>query len=182
MAQTTTITRLEHEYKTAIKTFETEINIKSLTDRINQLHEKNPKLQQLMRNSHNTPAKRPSKHYDSVTNGPLDSVHRNGRNLKASVHCTTKGHRGSHRGGKNISANPVREGAQGGRRGFEGVKSMVHTSVTPSYVVESNAKAVGKKDRNFIEANKKNAFCAQKISGFFEHNRFFSTIKESKRG
>ena len=182
MAHNITVNKLEYEYKNAIRSFEVEMNLKSLTDRINQFQEKNPKLQQLMRKSHNNSFKKPLRPHDSVINRlPTSTYEKSVKKIKNNLksHPTDMKHNRK-QGMYPIKVYPLKSVPKSKGKDFNGVKSTVKVSITPNYPVNSKKRGSVKKDKNFIEANKKNAFSAQKISGFFEHNHFFSTIKESK--
>lgn len=158
------------------------MNIKTLTDRINQLNDKNPKIKQLMRNSNQTKQKTQPRPFDSVTNVPVANSakhHRKTQKENTDVRqCNEKA-----KGGENVkdrSLHLLKNTAGVSTKMFNGFRSTVQASITQNHTQESEKEAC-KKNRNFIQANKKNAFSAQKIGGFFEHNQFFTTIKETKK-
>lgn len=182
MAHNPNVNRLESEYLSLIKTFSTEMTMKTLNDRINQLNEKNPKIKQLMRQSNNPKPKTPVRPFDSVTNVPGSApAKRQRRNQKENAdtrQCNERPKCADNM--KDRSLHAMKSTAGTSSKIFNGFRSTIHASAVQNNVQEQE-KEVCKRGRNFIEANKKNAFSAQKIGGFFEHNQFFTTIKETKR-
>lgn len=182
MAHNRNVNRLETEYLNSVKTFNAEVNVKSLTDRITQLSEKNPKIQQLMRNSNQITQKTCTRPYDSVMNlMPTSSAKKSRKTTKENcIHKFGYDNANCKEITKQISIKPSKDGVQESKNGYDGFRSTVQASITPNHPLDPDNKDVNKKNRNFIQANKKNAFSAQKIVGFFEHNQFFTTIKEIK--
>ena len=176
------INQIETEYFTTIKNFNAEINIKNLNERINQLNEKNPRLQQLLQKSQQSQTKRHYRHCESVINTEPSMLHaKSGKAAKENSKARRSNSKNRDKNGKKpVSSNPLKEQDNINKTLFDGFRSTVQTSVTPNYLYNVDKKQLNKKNINFIKANKKNAFSAQKIGGFFEHNQFFTTAKESR--
>lgn len=174
------INKIENEYLCTVKNFNDGLNVERLKDRINHLNEKNPRIQQLINNKKNPEQKTHNyQPFGSILKTPPTTVNgklQNG-NHKTIYKKLSKSRNRNNFNKNPLNLNPLKKSIKNDKIKFDNLKNNIQPLITVNYMNQSDLQ----KARNFIAANKKNAFSAQKIGGFFEHNEFFTAINDTKK-